>query len=396
MRVMVIHNYYGSEAPSGENAAVDAEIALLRSRGVDVSAFTRSSDGIRRSGVFGAAAGGVSWLRNPVACRAARRQAMAFAPDVIHVHNTFPLLSNDVFAALRGVAPRVLTVHNYRLVCPAAIPMRDGVACTVCIDRRSGWPGVYHACYRNSALATIPLALRASYDRIRGTWARDVDAFIVFSDFQRRLLGEAGLPRTRMHVRPNPYYGSPQPLPWQARENRVVFAGRVAAEKGVNDLVDAWRLGGNRTPHLRVVGDGPMLAEMEQAARDLPIEFLGSVSKETARREISQAKLLVVPSRWFEGFPLVISEALAHGTPLAVADIGPLGEIVEDANAGEKFLVGNAESLWDVVNRMWNDESLLRHYSANAIASYHRSYTDDAAFTRLLEIYRQAGVQGSG
>jgi glycosyltransferase involved in cell wall biosynthesis len=395
MRAVVVHNYYGSEAPSGENAAVDAEIALLRGQGVEVLAVRRSSDTIRRHRILGAAVGGLSWLCNPAAVRAVRREAVSFRPDVVHVHNTFPLITNGVFRALRGVAPRVLTLHNYRIVCPAAVPIRGGAACTLCIDRRSGWPGVYHACYRDSSLATVPLALRAAIDRIGGTWSREVDAFVVLSEFQRSLLGSAGIPFDKMHVRPNPYYGTPQPVPWEARENHVLFAGRLSAEKGVFDLVEAWRLGGSDVPRLRVVGDGPARQEMESAARDLPIEFAGSLARESARCEIARARLVVVPSRWFEGFPLVISEALAHGTPLAVADIGPLGEIVRDADAGEKFMVGNSPSLREVVTQMWNNRPKLQQYSVNALAAYGRKYTDDAAFARLLEIYVHAGVSRS-
>jgi glycosyltransferase involved in cell wall biosynthesis len=395
MKVAVVHNYYGSEAPSGENAAVDAEIALLKRRGVDVLAVRRSSDRIRRHRILGTAVGGLSWLCNPATVRAVRRETESFRPDVIHVHNTFPLLSNGIFRGLRGVAPRVLTLHNYRIVCPAAVPIRNGEACTLCIDRRSGWPGVYHACYRDSSLATLPLALRAAIDRIGCTWSREVEAFVVLSEFQRSLLGTAGIPLDKMHVRPNPYYGAPQPVPWEDRENHVVFAGRLSVEKGVVDLIEAWRLGGVDVPRLRVVGDGPARQEMEQAARNLPIDFFGPVSQESARREIAKAKLLVVPSRWFEGFPLVISEALAHGTPLAVADIGPLGQIVRDADAGETFPVGSPRLLWEVVAQMWNDEPKLRRCSANALSAYRYKYTDDAAFSRLLEIYGHAGVRCS-
>lgn len=127
LRVVVIHNFYGSDSPSGENAAVEAEILALRQRGVEVLAITRSSDEIRGRGLLGAAAGGLTWIANPRGCRGIRDRVQAFAPHVVHVHNTFPLISNGVFRAVRGLAPRVLTLHNYRLVCPAAIPLRRGM-----------------------------------------------------------------------------------------------------------------------------------------------------------------------------------------------------------------------------------------------------------------------------
>lgn len=395
MRVLVIHNYYGSDAPSGENAAVDAEVTLLRDRGSEVRTVAQSSDGVRARGAIGSIAGGLSWICNPACTRDVRRAAVAFAPDVIHVHNTFPLISNGVFRALRGIAPRILTLHNYRLVCPAAVPVRNGTACTLCIDSRSAWHGVLHRCYRNSAIATAPLAIRATLDRLRGTWHHEVEAFIVLSDFQRRLLGVAGLPTELMHVRPNPYYGTPQPVSWDQRSAYAVFAGRVSLEKGALDLVDAWRLAGDLAPALRVIGDGPARKEMQRRAEGLPVEFTGSISRDAARREIARARLLIVPSRWFEGFPLVISEALAHGTPLVVADIGPLGEIVNQAGAGEQFVVGDPLSLWHAVRRMWGDDATLQRCSTSARAAYDRVYTDTAAHTRLLDIYERAGVPRS-
>ncbi len=392
MRVLVIHNSYGSEAPSGENAAVDAEVELLRRRGADVLTVTRSSDEIRGRGLSGAVVGGLAWIANPHSCRDIRTQARAFAPHVIHVHNTFPLVSNGIFRALRGIAPRVLTLHNYRLVCPAAIPLRNGAPCTLCIEARSGWPGVWHRCYRGSAAATLPLALRATIDRALGTWTREVEAFIALSQFQKRLLVRAGLPAETMHVRANPFYGTSRPIPWNERENHVLYAGRLSAEKGVLDLIEGWQRGGTKAPRLRVVGDGPARGELERRASGQPITFVGPLSREATLGEIARARLLVVPSRWFEGFPLVIAEALAHGTPLAVADVGPLGDIVRDAGAGGCFSTGNPASLWDKVSTMWLDDDALQRSSLNALAAYQRDYTAGAAYIRLLDIYGRAGV----
>lgn len=392
MRIVVIHNFYGSAAPSGENAAVAAEIEELRRRGAEVLAITRSSDEIRGRGMLGAAAGGLAWMSNRRGCRRIRAAAQDFAPHVIHVHNTFPLISNGIFRALRGLAPRVLSLHNYRLVCPAAIPLRQGLPCTLCIEARSGWPGVWHRCYRGSAAATLPLALRATIDRALGTWTHEVEAFIVLSQFQKRLMARGGLPADKMHVRANPYFGTPRPVPWSERGNHVVYVGRLANEKGVLDLIEAWRMGGPHAPCLRVIGEGPARSAAVLKASGLPVTFLGSLPREAALEEIARASMVVVPSRCFEGFPLVIGEALAHGTPLAVADVGPLGDIVRTADAGGCFAAANPAALWSVVSGMWQDGRALERSSMNAQAAYRRDYTAEAASARLFEIYARAGV----
>ena len=159
MRILLVHNFYGSAAPSGENQVFEAEKVLLQSRGHEVAEFTRHSDEIRGPGVWGSIKGAAATRWNPWAAQAIRRAVARFLPDVVHVHNTFPLISPSIFHALAGMGvARVLTLHNYRLFCPAAIPMRAGQVCTDCLDRRSVLPALQHGCYRNSRLATVPLA----------------------------------------------------------------------------------------------------------------------------------------------------------------------------------------------------------------------------------------------
>jgi glycosyltransferase involved in cell wall biosynthesis len=185
----------------------------------------------------------------PWSARAIRQAVARFLPDVVHVHNTFPLISPSIFHALAGTGvARVLTLHNYRLFCPAAIPMRAGQVCTDCLDRRSVLPALQHGCYRNSRLATVPLALNVALHRAAGTWAHQVDAFIALTEFQRQRVVDAGLPASRVFVKPNFYPGNPAVVPWGQRQPYVVFAGRLTAEKGVATLIRAWQLWGPRRP----------------------------------------------------------------------------------------------------------------------------------------------------
>lgn len=389
-RILLVHNYYGSSAPSGENQVFEAERAMLRLHGHEVAEFVRRSDDIRAKGVRGLVQGAFSTPWNAFAARTMRRTVETFRPDVVHVHNTFPMLSPSIFHAIGHRAARVLTLHNYRLFCPAAIPMRAGEVCTECLDRHSALPALRHGCYRNSRLATVPLALNVALHRLAGTWTNQVEAFIALTEFQRQRLIEAGLPVNRVHVKPNFYPGSPSIVPWADRKPYVVVAGRLTAEKGVATLVHAWQLWGKDAPELRVLGDGELRTKLEQMARGLPVKFLGQLNSEEAKRQIANARLLVLPSEWFEGFPMVVREAFAFGTPAAVSNLGPLPSIVKHGESGVVFQARNPLSLLQEISRAWEGPGMLEQLGRGARDAFETHYTEDANYTALMEIYDKA------
>lgn len=390
LNILLSHNYYSSEVPSGENRVYEAERELLLKNAHTINCFTRHSDEIRIKGGIGVLQGALTTPWNALMARAIRRQVDHFQPDVVHVHNTFPLLSPAIFHAIGKRAARVLTLHNYRVFCPAAIPMRAGKVCTECIDKRSAIPAMIHGCYRRSRVATLPLALSVGLHRALGTWVNQVDAFICLSEFQRELMVEAGLPREKVHVKPNFYPGNPDVLAWPERKPYVVFAGRLTAEKGVINLLRAWRLWGAAAPELRLVGDGELRAELERMAEGLPVRFLGQVGAEDAQAQIAGARLLVLPSECFEGFPMVVREAFAFGTPAAVSNLGPLPTIVEHGKSGMVFQPGDSQSLLHEVRHAWVTPGLLERLGQGARAEFASKYTEEANYAALMEIYRQA------
>lgn len=390
MRVLLSHNFYSSATPSGENQVFEAEEILLRSRGNNVQLFTKNSDHISIQGRMGVikAALGTPWN---LGIKAEILQVIEdYRPDVVHIHNTFPLLSPAIFHAIGSRAARVLTLHNYRLFCPAAIPMRDGQICTECIDKHSALPSLIHGCYRNSRVATFPMAMSVELHRALGTWARQVDAFIALSDFQREVMIEAGLPRDKVFVKPNFYPGNPRVIAWGLRQPYVVFVGRLTAEKGVISLLRAWKAWGVSAPELRIVGDGALRGELEAMSYGLPVRFLGQVTPKEAEDQIAHARLQILPSEWFEGFPMVIREAFAFGTPAAVSDIGPLASIVQHGHNGVVFKPSNPQSLLDVVRAAWSKPGLLELLGQGARSAFETKYTEDANYTTLMNIYKQA------
>jgi glycosyltransferase involved in cell wall biosynthesis len=393
MKILLVHNYYGSEAPSGENAVFDMERDLLSKYGHDVVALTRNSDTIRAQGAFGKLRGALSTPWNPFVVSQVRRILKKERFDIMHAHNTFPLLSPAIFHAARGLVARVLTLHNYRMFCPAAIPMRSGAVCTDCLDQRSVKPALRFGCYRNSRLATAPLAMSVSLHRWLGTWTKDVEAFIALTGFQEQQMVKAGLPADKIHVKPNFYPQDAEPVAWEERGNYAVFAGRLSAEKGVGTLVTAWLKWGRHAPELRIVGDGDLVGGISSLAagrQDVRVRLLGRLSPEATRREIANARLLILPSECFEGFPMVIQEAYAFGTPVAASNIGPLPDLIRQGHTGVMFESGNPDSLLNEVRRIWFQDEAMRSLSVGARDLFESAYDRQTNYRQLMSIYGAA------
>lgn len=393
MRLLLVHNHYGSEAPSGENQVFALERAMLESHGHEVQVFERHSDEIRARGAEGMVQGALATPWNPFTAKEVRTIASRLRPHVVHVHNTFPLISPSVFSAVGPDAARVLTLHNYRLFCASAILMREGRVCTECIDQRSVLPAIRHACYRDSRIATLPLAAGIALHRRRRTWHRDVEAFVALTRFQRRVMVDAGLPVGKVHVKPNFYPGRPTEVPWGERAERVVFVGRLGSEKGVDHLVSAWLAWGAAAPELVMVGDGPLRGRLEASAAASTatnIRFTGQVDAAEAQRLIAGSRLLVLPSVCFEGFPMVLREALAFGTPCAVSDMGPMPDIVAQGEAGAVFRASDPADLLRAVRELWADPARLERMGRRGRREFEAHYTESANYDALMAIYQEA------
>jgi len=214
-----------------------------------------------------------------------------------------------------------------------------------------------------------------------------VDGFVALSQFQADVMIRTGLPPGKVHVKPNYFPGNPVTVPWAGRTDTVVFAGRLTSEKGVRTLVCAWRQWGPGAPELRILGDGPLRSELQKLAEGSRIRFLGQVAAGEARQEISRARLLVLPSECFEGFPMVVAEALAMGTPVAASGIGPLPFIVRHGESGISFPAGDPGALQRAVRAAWEHPGELERLGTGARRTFEQSYTEDANARMLLDIY---------
>ncbi|MFC1857816.1 glycosyltransferase family 4 protein [Thermodesulfobacteriota bacterium] len=395
MKVLLVHNFYGSSAPSGENTVFLAERDLLKNRNHEVIEYTRHSDEIRTRGPIGTVHGALATPWNPFTLRNLRQILIKEQPDVMHVHNTFPLLSPAIFHSARNLKIAVvLTLHNYRVFCAAGIPMRNSIPCTECLDRRWALPALKYGCYRHSRLATLPMAMMIELHRRINTWEKHIDAFIALTGFQKEKLAEAGLPRDRLHIKPHFYPEPPDPLPFPEREPKVVFIGRLGAEKGLYLLVDAWKMWGDKAPSLELIGEGPERPGLENRVRDTgmsrKISFQGQLPFSKAQEKLARARLMVLPTLCYEGFPMAVREAFALGVPVAASGLGSLPFLVEDGKNGVLFTPGDSADLYKKIKNLWDNPEKLAEIGRNARIDFEEKYTADVNYDLLMDIYRTA------
>ena len=397
MKILLVHNFYGSSAPSGENKVFEAEKAMLERHGHEVMVYARHSDEIRvvsgqwlvvrAKKAWGMAKGALCTIGNPFAARAVARRCREFKPDVVHFHNTFPLISPLAIRAASKHAPVVMTLHNYRTACAAGVPTRDGKVCSLCLDKRCVFDGIKHRCYRGGLLATLPLAINITlYRRLLPRW---VSRFIVLSGFQRRKMADYGWPEEKIVVKGNFVSGGIESGGVGIKKNQFVYVGRLSPEKGVETLIEAWRLMGRDAPPLLIIGDGDSRMEYKHSAEGLPISFLGKQPNEEVRKMMEQSKAVVLPSECWEGMPITILESFAEGVPCIVSNLGALPEYVRNGELGEVFEAGNADSLAAAVKRLLSRPDYTELCAA-AQREAARKYSESANYARLLDIYAEA------
>lgn len=377
LRILVLHNRY--QMSGGEDAVVEREIASLDRAGHAVEALILDNDEIRTPLDKLRVAYNAPHARNGIT--AALTMAERFAPNVVHVHNSFPLLSPGVHAVLRSRgAATVQTLHNFRVACANGLLMREGRPCERCIGG-SALHAVRHRCYRGSLVGSVAVARMIDRHRRIGTWRRDVDRFIALTEFARERFVAAGLPAARIRVKPN---GLVDPGPLEAVDRSgLLFVGRLSAEKGVAVLAAAAQM--TRAP-VTVIGDGP-LAPMLRGHPN--IFLLGTRDGEGVRRAMAGAKAVVVPSICYEGLPMVIPEAFSVGTPIVASRIGALGDLIEDGVTGLLAEPGDPMSLARALDRVDADPT-VRGMGEAARAVYLKEWIDEAVTARALIIYREA------
>ena len=388
MKILLAHDYYRSDAPSGEDAVFRNERALLEANGVEVIPFERFNDDIDertfaqrvRLALNGA------WSRQTYSELSTIIRSTR--PDVGHFHNTFPLISPSAYAACQdnGV-PVVQTLHNFRFICPGALLLRAGKPCQDCVGSTL-FPALRNRCYRSSLSATGAQVWTIASNRMRGTYRKLVNRYIALTRFAADRMAAGGLPADLIEVKPN-FLPDP-PIAAAGGGDYGVYVGRISEEKGVKTLLAAWSsvVG---VP-LKVLGDGPLRAELELQAGGLglDVQFMGTRPKDEVLSMVGKSLFQVVPSEWYEGFPMVILEAYACARPVVASCIGGLAEVIQNGETGLHFEAGNPIDLALKINELVAAPNLALRLGMRAREVFMEKYTPQKNFKMLSGIYQRA------
>jgi glycosyltransferase involved in cell wall biosynthesis len=376
--VVLIHNRY--QNAGGEDDVFTAETALLRRRGHRVETYTADNHAITD---MNRAALVARTMWNQTAYRDVYElcRSIGQAPVVAHFHNVFPLVSPAAYyGARKAGAVVVQTLHNYRYICPGATLFRDGRPCEACVGQPVAWRSVAHACYRQSRSATTVVATTVALHRALGTWRTRVGVYIALTEFSRRKFIEGGLSPSQVRVKAN--FLADDPGPGEHGGGFALYVGRLSPEKGIETLLDAWKRLDGSIP-LKIVGTGPL----ERCEIVPGVEWLGWQPLDRVLPLMQAASFLVLPSTWYEGFPMTLVQAFAVGLPVIASAHGAMSEIVEHGLTGLHVTPGDPAALADRVRWAAAHPSLLRGIGATCRREFEQKYTADRNYERLMQIY---------
>jgi len=383
--VVVVHGRY--QFRGGEDEVFEAETRLLEERGHRVIRLTAEAPNL--GGFRSRAHLALNALWSGQWYKRLRTLLADQSVDVLHIHNFFPVISPSVFYACNEArVPVVQTLHNFRLICPAATLYRAGQLCERCVGRPFAWPAIWHGCCRGSRSQSAVVAAMLGVHRLLGTWQQKVDLYVALTQFARDQLVRGGLPPDRVTVKPN--FVHPDPGMGGHGGGFALYVGRLYPEKGINTLLPAWRKLGAPIP-LKVIGEGPLSAAVAaEAGRSGNVAWLGRRSRAEMLSCMQQANFLLVPAAWYEPFGLVAIEAFSTGLPVIVSGHGGLAEIVEPGRNGLHFRPGDAADLAAKVEWAWSHPQEMVRMGQQARRTFEQKYTAEHNYGLLMEAYRAA------
>ena len=386
MRVLIAHNRY--QIAGGEDSVLESERQLLEENGEEVVVEQVDNDAITTLPAKLKAAWQATY--SPRARRAFLKRLEAVRPDIVHVHNFFPLLTPSIYDACadQGV-PVVQTMHNYRTICAGALLMRDGVVCERCVTG-SPYQAARFGCYRGSKIGSLAVARMVATHRRLRTFSTKVHRVIALTEFAKTRFVAGGFDPDRIAVKPN-FITDPMIAGASAsHDDGCLFVGRISVEKGVATLLRAWE---DLDEPLRIAGTGPLYEGFRAGGTNPAVTFLGSCAKAEVFAAMSRAKFLVMPSLSYEGFPIVMVEAFAHGLPVICSRLGGMEEVVEDGVTGLHFNPGDPQDLAAKVRSLATDPERCRAMGEAARARFLADFGPAQNYEILTRIYRAAQAQ---
>ena len=387
MKILAIYHNYGSSNPSGETLAFKQEISLLNDAGFDVTVYEKETDAVLEKTLFQRIVEFLLVPYNPFEYLKIRKIIKKGNFEAVHIYNTWPFISIAAFHAA-GTSKVIVTAPNYRFGCPAGVPQRNGEVCTLCMDRRNVLYALKYKCYRNSYLMSAIAAVNTYF--LRTFAISRINRAIVLTEFQYKKFISLGFSKDQLSIKPTPRIEVN--LPYKAyndREIDIIYVGRLSEEKGIYEWLEENIISiQNENLKVKIVGEGPLRHILTTKYQNCPnIELLGRLDQHNTHSLMCQSKLIVVPSRWFEGLPLVLQESFEFGTPVAVSNVGPLPEIVAPAKGIILDLANLTAGFSEIVELIKNRD--LWEQKSQSAREYHASeFNAKKNIAKLISVYK--------
>lgn len=384
-KVLIVHNYY--QTPGGEDTVVENESNMLRENGHEVVFYSRHNDEIKSRDFLGKIKLFFESIFSIKTYREVKKVIKEEKIDIIHVHNTLPLISPSVYyAAFSKRIPVVQTIHNFRLLCPAATFTINDKICEECI--RDGLSAALkYKCYRKSFLQTFSVVAILKIHRILKTYQK-VNGYIALTEFNKNKLMNLIKDEGKIYVKPNFVKCTNDDIYKKRKiENYFVFIGRLDRLKGIDLIVECWK--NIKDSELVVIGDGPFKKELHEFIYKNNIQnikMLGFMKREEAFEIIKYSTAVVIASQCYEGFPLTIVESFSLKVTVIGGDIGNISSIINNDN-GLLFKYDSKEDLKLKVEMLINNKDLNEKLNEGAFKNFIENYTDKINYKCLDNIY---------
>lgn len=379
-KILIVHNYY--QIPGGEDRVVVNERKMLEDHGHEVVLYTRDNSELKKMGRVEKCLLPITTIFNRKTYKEIRRIIYEQKISIVHVHNTLNLISPSVYySALSMKIPVVQTIHNFRLLCPGATFYRDGNICEDCVSQGLRC-AIRHSCYRGSKLQTAACVINTKIHRIMGIYGKI--SYICLTDFNKqKLLSLKQIKREKIFVKPNFAEEISEFVPGEQRANQFVFAGRLDKLKGIELLLKAWKEMGTKAPKLVICGIGPLEKWCERfiEKNKINVDMLGFIPNEKMKRLVANSKALILPTQWYEGFPMTIVEAFSVGTPVICSDLGNAGSIVINGINGYKFAHTSYIQLLEAIRKI--DMEIYQ----KTFQDFQNKYSEEINYKILRKIY---------
>lgn len=385
-KILMVHNYY--QIGGGEHTVFNNELELLKKNGHKVLEYTRNNDELNKN-KFKLLMLPFSTIWSFKTYKEVKKIIRDNNIDIVHCHNTFPLISPSVYYAARKCnIPVIQTIHNFRFICPNALLYRNNKVCKDCIKSSSFKPAIKNKCYRKSKIQTTIVSLMLMIHRLLGTYKKI--NYIFLTDFNKNMFNKLiNINDSNIFVKPNFVNDKLIRIKAKSPKEKFVFIGRLDHNKGITKLIEYW----NELSldfELHIYGDGELKKFVEEACRkNEKLKYYGFRSHNEIFEDLSEAYALIFPSALYEGFPMTITESMGIGKPIISSNIGNQQSIVANSKGGTLFELGNIGSFKKAISDLIKN---YETYAKNAKEYFDNNLSENNNYRKLMSIYENAKV----